>query len=317
MFQAPYGRRHFRFTTVPYLRDGKTRRGVHSRPPLCYQGKGHLLGRGRRTAIFHIFRFHLCLYVSALAIFFLTSEGYAAPKSAPRLTIYAASSLQGALPEIGALYERATGAGAEFVFASSGALARKIAAGGPADLFVSAHPEWMAYLKKKGAITSGPMRVIAKNTLAAVISGEENILIARPADLMRASRIGIGDPAHVPAGRYAVAALRAAGLWTRLTKAGKIVFTRDVRSALAFAERGAISAAIVYATDARASKKVRTAFIFPEKSHPPIAYYAAVVTGGRNGKHAQKFFHFLSQESAKAIFRKHGFLAPSSDRVKP
>ncbi|MDA0999173.1 MAG: molybdate ABC transporter substrate-binding protein [bacterium] len=248
---------------------------------------------------------------------FLAASGYAAPASRSWLTVYAASSLQGALPEIGALHERATGVRTEFVFASSGALARKISAGGPADLYVSAHREWTAFLEKKGTIVPGSLRPIARNTLVCVLPRGEMSPVAGPADLLRIPRIAIGDPAHVPAGRYAVSALRAAGLWTRLEKTGKIVFARDVRSALAFAERGAVSAAIVYATDARASRKVRIAFVFPESSHPPIAYYAARVAGSRNGKDAAVFFRFLSQDDAKAVFRKRGFLVPSSMQVKP
>ena len=65
------------------------------------------------------------------------------------------------------------------------------------------------------------------------------------------TRIAAGDPAHVPVGRCAQAALTNLGLRSkhdpRLARADKL------RSALSFVERGKVAAGIAYATDAAAT----------------------------------------------------------------
>ena len=52
-----------------------------------------------------------------------------------------------------------------------------------------------------------------------------------------------------------------------------------MRAALALVERGEAALGIVYATDALASDAVEVLETFPESSHPPIRYPAAVLAG--------------------------------------
>ncbi len=84
--------------------------------------------------------------------------------------------------------------------------------------------------------------------------------------------------------------------------------TNNVREALALVERGEAAAGIVYATDARISRKVRIVGAFPEATHPPISYHAAIITG-RATVEARRFFEFLRSDAMKTVFRRHGFQA--------
>ncbi len=63
-----------------------------------------------------------------------------------------------------------------------------------------------------------------------------------------------GEPGVVPVGIYAQESLQNLGWWDSLQ--GRIVGTDDVRTALAFVERGECPLGIVYATDAKISDKV-------------------------------------------------------------
>lgn len=79
----------------------------------------------------------------------------------------------------------------------------------------------------------------------------------------------------------------------------------SVHSALAFVERGEAAAGIVYATDALLSRQVRTVARFPEASHPPIRYPAALVVGGASA--ARAVLAELFTPEAQSVFRAAGF----------
>ena len=70
--------------------------------------------------------------------------------------------------------------------------------------------------------------------------------------------------------------------------------------------RGEAPFGIVYSTDAAAEPKVRIVDQFPENTHPPIIYPAALVATSKNGA-AASFLTSLSQPAARVIFEKHGF----------
>lgn len=193
-------------------------------------------------------------------------------------------------------------------FAASSALARQVEAGGDADLFVSADQQWMDALAAKRLIV-GPSRVTFLGNQLVVIAAKGNpvrLPVRPPAALARvlaAGPLAMAD-APVPAGQYGEAALKALGVWTAV--APKVVRGDSVRAALALVERGAVPLGIVYATDAKASAKVRIAGVFPARSHPPITYPVARLTRSTNPE-GEAFRRFLVSASGKAIFQRYGF----------
>jgi molybdate transport system substrate-binding protein len=121
----------------------------------------------------------------------------------------------------------------------------------------------------------------------------------------------MGAPESVPAGEYALESLRAQGLWAAVRP--KVVYTTDVRQALAYVERGEVDAAIVYRTDAMRSGKVRVAAVAPSGTHRPIVYPAAVPTTARHPAEAERFLAFLATPEARAVFRRSGFAPPPGE----
>jgi molybdate transport system substrate-binding protein len=97
--------------------------------------------------------------------------------------------------------------------------------------------------------------------------------------------------------------MRALGLWDDLEP--RLVRAENVRSALAFVERGEAAGGIVYATDAALSSRVRVAARFPRSSHPPIQYPAAIVAGA--GTEALPVYQALFTTGAQALLRDAGF----------
>jgi molybdate transport system substrate-binding protein len=234
----------------------------------------------------------------------LTFDAWAQEAS---VTVFAAVSLQEALGEIGAAYQRAR---VRFSFAASSTLARQIEQGAPADVFVSADEAWMDYLAARGLIAPASRVDLVANRLALVAPARArtNLRIAPGFPLARAlgqGRLAVADPASVPAGRYAEGALRSLGVWREVEQ--KLARAENVRAALAFVARGEAPFGIVYATDARIEPRVRIVALFPESAHPRILYPAALVAASTN-PNAPRFLAFLRSPEARAIFRHYGFI---------
>lgn len=233
---------------------------------------------------------------------------HAKPAAQPAITVFAAASLTNVLGELAADFTRETGTPVTLSFAASSALARQIEAGARVDAFVSADQEWMDYLAERRLIMPASRRDIAGNALVLIAPADSEVALAVAPDfpLARAlgdSRLAVADPATVPAGRYAKAALSKLGVWDSV--AGKLANADNVRAALAFVARGEAPLGIVYSTDAQIEKKVRIVGVFPADSHAPIAYPAAVPVGGQPAGAA--FLDFLGRPASQAVFARYGF----------
>lgn len=229
-----------------------------------------------------------------------------------QVTVFAAASLTESLREIGALWAQAGHQAPTLVFAASSTLARQIEAGAGADVFASADLQWADDLDQKGLLVAGTRRNLLGNALVLVVPRGQARTIAVDAGLDVAAllgadgRLATGDPAHVPVGLYAEAALRWLGLWAAV--APRLARTQDVRGALMLVARGEAPAGVVYATDAVAEPGVAVAGRFPPASHPPIVYPFALVRGGA-GRDGRGFLDFLSAPAARAVFERRGFVA--------
>ena len=115
----------------------------------------------------------------------------------------------------------------------------------------------------------------------------------------------MGSPKSVPAGEYAIEALRNAGLEKQLE--GKLVMARDVRESLLYAERGEADGAFVYRTDALLSKEVAIWFPVPQSLYSRVVYMSALTVSGAKKKEAVDFFAYLHSAQAKPFLLKYGF----------
>jgi molybdate transport system substrate-binding protein len=218
------------------------------------------------------------------------------------ILVLAAASLANALEEVNALYPAKVTAS----YAASSALARQIEQGAPAQVFISADSEWMDYLDRRGLLVAGTRRNLAGNRLVWIVPTSASAPGDPLAALGKDGRLALADPQHVPAGKYAKAALEKLGTWDQLR--GRIAAAENVRAALALVARGEAPLGIVYETDANAESKVRVAGAIDPRLHPPIVYPAALV-GGATAE-ARRYLEFLHSPQAAAIFRKHGFSPP-------
>lgn len=245
------------------------------------------------------------LFILALALAWAL-PGIGPGAGAGTLTVFAAASTTEAVEAVVARYEAAHGGDVRASFAASSTLAKQIAAGAPASVYLSADTLWMDWLAARGAIVPESRIELLANDLVLVVPAGAGPppSLAGLVDYLGARRLAIGDPAHVPAGRYARAALRHLGLWSRLRASS--AFAGDARAALALVARGEAAAGIVYASDLRITDAVRAAATLPGGSHPPIRYPLALVAD-RATAAARDFHDFLRGPEAAGIFRDHGF----------
>jgi molybdate transport system substrate-binding protein len=188
---------------------------------------------------------------------------------------------------------------------ASGALAKQIESGAPADIFLSANLEWMDYLKKKGIVEGGNIGILAYNSL--VFIGSPGMDIKTLNDIILLERIAIASPKSAPAGEYAMAALSNAGIDKQLEK--KLVIAKDVRECLMYAERGEVDGAFVYGSDAKLiSDKIKILFTVPRDLYPRVTFPMGLTGTGAKNEDARAFFSFLKAEEARAILTKYGFI---------
>ena len=231
------------------------------------------------------------------------------PAGAAEVTVFAAASLKTALDEIVAGWEAATGEEAAVSYAGSSTLARQIEQGAPADLFISASPDWMDALAAGGHVLEGTRRDLLGNTLVLVAHGNAAPVEIAPglalAGMLGDGRLAMALVDGVPAGVYGKAALAALGIWESV--APRVAQADNVRAALALVAAGEAPLGIVYRTDAAAEDDVTIVGTFPAGTHPPIVYPAAVTASSADPEAAGAFLGYLAGEEARAAFERQGF----------
>lgn len=236
----------------------------------------------------------------------------AAAAHAADLTVSAAASLQNAFREIATAWEKQhPGDEVLLNFAASGTLLQQIDKGAPVDVFASADMETMDRAQEKNLVDASARRTFARNSLVAVVPVASKLTIASLRDLRQdgVQRIAIGDVRSVPAGRYAEAAMSAAG--EREALEPKWISAQSVRQVLDYVARGEVDAGFVYATDAAIMKdRVRVAFEIPLKE--PVLYPVAPLTASANRAGARSFIDFLLGAQGQEILARYGFASPDA-----
>jgi molybdate transport system substrate-binding protein len=185
----------------------------------------------------------------------------------------------------------------------SGVLAKQLDSGAQTDIVFVANVQWMDYLKEKKHLDVKTITPFAYNTLVFVGKGSPSV--SGIEELTKLNRIALGSPKSVPAGEYAMEAIKNAGIDRQL--ANKLVLARDVRECLLYAERGEADGAFVYKTDALTSKTVTVWFPVPQKLYSRVVYMSAMTVSGANNPDAVNFFEYLHSAEARALLLKYGF----------
>lgn len=214
------------------------------------------------------------------------------PEKHKEVIINAAASLTEGIEEVAKSYEKETGIKVIINLGGSGSLRKQVEEGAPVDFIFLASEKDLRKLLQKGLVEK--KEDLLENNL--VVIGKNKLEELKDITGL----IAIGDPGFVPAGRYAKEALITEGIWSSVKK--NILLTKDVRSALSYAERGEVDHSFVYKTDTN-PKKGYHIYQVDKRKHSPIIYSAGVRKGSIEGS---KFNEYLMKRIS--IFKKYGFV---------
>jgi molybdate transport system substrate-binding protein len=225
------------------------------------------------------------------------------------LLVFAASSLREAFTDLARAFERQhPGVSIELNLAGSQELRTQIENGAPADVFASADWKQMQALVSAGI--AAPARVFARNTPVIAVPKGNPAGIHGLADLDRARRIVVGAP-EVPIGAYALRILDAGdrryGAGFRARVEARVVSRElNVRQVLAKVTLGEADAAIVYRTDAEATRGVALVEI-PSELNVVAEYPVAALARAPDRALAGAFVDLVLSQTGREVLARHGF----------
>ncbi|MBM7698568.1 molybdate ABC transporter substrate-binding protein [Kurthia huakuii] len=222
------------------------------------------------------------------------------------LTVSAAASLQDALTDLAKTYEQDhPNVKITYNFGGSGALQQQISQGAPVDVFFSAAEDKFDALVNDGDIVKKDGTDLLANELVLVTPATNDKKIMSFEQLTKADKVALGTPESVPAGQYGIETLKSIDVWTKIKS--NVVYAKDVRQVLTYAETGNVDAGIVYKTDALTSDNVKIVATASSQSHTPIIYPVGVLKNSKHFDEATAFYEFLQTNEAMSVFKDYGF----------
>jgi molybdate transport system substrate-binding protein len=222
------------------------------------------------------------------------------------ITVSAAASLTEAFTQIGTQFEKKNpDTNVTFNFDASSALVLQIQGGAPVDVFASADEANMDKLVDGGQVTAKPV-VFATNTLQIATKPGNPEKIKTLADLADAGTIAL-CASEVPCGKYANAALTAAGV---TIPNEQITRGLNAKATLTAVSAGDADAAIVYVTDVNAAGSAVKGVKIPDDENQLAIYPITPLADAANATTATAFAKFVASPAGQKVLKKYGFLVP-------
>lgn len=223
-----------------------------------------------------------------------------------QINISVAASLKEAILELKKEYELKNN-NVELVinYGSSGTLKQQIEQGAPCDLFISAGKKQVDELNKKCILNKASVRNLVKNKLVLISSNDSKGYSIDDLTSEKIKHIGIGHPESVPAGEYAYETLKNLNLEEKVKD--KLVYAKDVKEVLAWAQVENVDVGFVYSTDAVNNNKINIIKEIDDKYHSPIIYPMAIIKDSKNIEEAKNFQEFLFSKEGQDVLKKYGY----------
>jgi len=233
------------------------------------------------------------------------------PAAGADLVVAAAASLTDLLAAVKPRYEQVhPNTKLVFVLGATGQLRAQITRGAPCDVFLAAD-RWFGGNASNLTEVVRPesVQTIAANTLVLISTRPDTPGSSLTNWIANATRIGIGIPQSVPAGRYAQLVLEENRLWQ--TAQPKMVFANHVREVLMWIRQDVVDLGFVYASDI--VKRPDTWKILATYDQPggqPIELSGGITPNTKIPETAGDFLAFLARPEIRQLFVAQGFIAP-------
>jgi molybdate transport system substrate-binding protein len=238
-----------------------------------------------------------------LGVAALTACGTTADLESRSLTVFAASSLTGAMPKIvDAFKSEYPDSDIEVSFGSSSDLAIQIIEGAPFDVFASADRTNMSKVEEANLVNASAT-MFASNTFAIIVEKGNPLDIKSIADLAEPDVVVVQCATTAPCGQGALTVFKNAGI--SLTPKS---FEENVKSVVTKVSSGEADAGIVYVTDVIAAEQQTDEIAIEAGFNTTTDYYVAASNRSSDVELAQRFADFVVSPLAQEILRKYGFV---------
>lgn len=241
--------------------------------------------------------------------------------SSQEITVAAAADLQFVFKEVAGRFEKQTGTPIKMSFGSSGNFFAQIQNGAPFDLFFSADMEYPEKLEAGGLTEPGTLYQYARGKIVLWAPNESGVDVSHGLTALsdaKVKKIAIANPAHAPYGRAAVAALKTAGIYEKISE--KLVLGENISQAANFVASGNADAGIIalsLAISPTMKSKGRYALI-PVESYLPLNQAGVVIKASQKKETAKCFVEFLKSPEIVELMKEYGFELPgfAGDQTK-
>ena len=267
---------------------------------------------GKLGGVSSMTRFYVALAV--FLAFISTVSRTQGKKSDKELLLAAAADLNPALNEIAQQFQKSTGVHVKVSFGASGALTQQVQNGAPFDVFFSADMDYPRQLIAQGQADASSLYQYSLGKLVLWVATNSPLDVEHKGMEVlldpSVKKIAIANPQHAPYGRAAVAALKHAGLYDRLSD--RLVLGENVSQAAQFAESGNAQAGLVALAHAMspAIKATGKFWVVPADYYPPLEQGVVIITRSQNKKEATAFLDYIKTKDASDVLRKYGFTLP-------
>lgn len=260
----------------------------------------------------HVKVFPGSLAAAILALASISSHGQAA-KPPSQLFVAAAADLSSAMQEISDRYTEKTGASVKLSFGSSGSITQQIENGAPFDVFFSADMDYPRQLIAHADADAAGLYEYAVGKLVLWVPAGSPLDPAKGMNVLldpSVNKIAIANPQHAPYGRAAVAALKHAGLYDRLSS--RLVLGENISQAAQFVESGNAQAGFVALAHAVAPgmQGKGNYWEVPVDDYPALAQGVIIISRSQHKKEAADFLEFVKTKAVAEILQKYGFTVP-------
>lgn len=249
--------------------------------------------------------------IAIITTLFLFVANLANSAQIKNLTILAEPNMVTALTKIARIYSQKNSVIASISFASSADLINDIDAGEPADIFISAHKDWINNLKQKGLVDIYSISHIASDGLVLVTSSEnKNIPLALLGkNISLENSLKILDQNHLDLiidndgsslGQYSH------DLLTSLQLQNIKIFEKlqeDKASVFSLIDKNRDNYTIILTSQTKGRDGLKILSNIQSQN----IFYQALVIAGDNMEGAREFSRFLQSPQARTIFKQSGF----------
>ena len=196
------------------------------------------------------------------------------------------------------------------LFGSSGNFYQQLQNGAPFDVFLSADVQYPQKLQDAGLTLPASLTEYASGKLVLWIRNGSPLDLSLGLSVLAASsvkKVAIANPQHAPYGRAAIAALRSAKIYDKVSS--KFVMGENVSQAAVFTQSGNADAGIIPLSLALSpSMKSAGKYVeIPPSEYPAIRQAAVVMKNSKNPGCGKRFVEFLKASATQQLLQQFGF----------